>query len=450
MRRILYVLHMGAGKTFVAILVSQRAAAAGLRILFLAHRRELVRQALQKFVQEGIDPNDIGLVMANPSGDDKAFSNKPGAPIQVSSLHTFLNQMEDEAFAHFDIIIVDEAHRAPNASTRRVISAYPEAKILGLTGTPWRYDGQGLGNDFDEIIVGEEVTRLIQYGYLVRPRVFTRPYANLSALARLKVVRGDYDETQLNAIMNDIDLVGDIISHYRTHAFGRPTICFAVGVEHSKSIVRAFRGADVTAEHIDSDTPDETRRKFFESFLRGDIKVLSNCLVLSEGWDCPELKCVILARPTLSRTLYMQQACRCMRPEYVSASIPAPPVILDHSGNALRHGLPDHVRSYDLFVGRGLIASASTKMCPSCGLVMRSGDRICANCSFVFPTSERTVSYIDGHLVEVHRIADNVLMTEFRRLREFASFRNFRKAWIMEVMRVKFGERGYVFAEDRL
>jgi DNA repair protein RadD len=438
---------MGGGKTVVAAKIVRDLSDAGLRILFVAHRRELVYQALRKLVHEGIPIERIGLMMANAAREEAQFCDREFAPIQVASIQTFMSRLDRTNPFPFDIIIIDEAQRAAADSYRALTASYPDAKLLGLTGTPWRNDGRGLAEDFETMVVGEEVTRLIQHGYLLRPRVFTKPIRKLDELAKLRVVNGDYDGSQLGEFMNQRELVGDIVEHWSRDGLGRRTVVFASSVDHSRSIVERFRDVGVRAEHLDHRTPHGVRAAMLERLVSGATQVISNCSILSEGWDCPSLECVVLARPTLSRALYMQQACRCMRPYDHPVIISGPPVILDHAGNAIRHGLPDHVRSYQLTRDRTLSA-AEAKVCPACNVVVPHGEQVCPNCGFVFPTRGISVHSADGTLAEVIRVSDSVIRTELRRIQAFARLRGFKNPWVVSVMRFKYGDRGAVMAQD--
>ena len=455
-RRVLFVLHMGAGKTVVAARLASTLAEAGLRVLFVAHRRELVVQAIRKLVLEGVPIQHLGMIMANPPPEAKDLCGRTEAPIQVASIQTFLSRhVEEDARLPFDVIIVDEAQRTASDSYRNMLEMYPKAKTLGLTGTPWRTDGRGLGEDYDELVVGEEISRLIQNGYLDRPRVLSWPLTKLPDLGKLHLVDGDYNGRQLGAVMSDSVLVGNIVEHWMSHARGRRTVAFAADVAHSKSIVSRFKEAGVNAWHLDAHTSPKERDRLLNLLREGRIDVISNCDILSLGWDCPELQCVILARPTLSRALFKQQGCRCMRP-FIDENAPPglarlPPVILDHSGNAIRHGLPDHVRSYDLRLDRPKGPSMDfAKECPSCGEVVESGVQVCPNCSFVFPPVSRSPGERDGLLAEVIRIPDSTVRAELKRLAEFATRFGYKRPWVCSVMRAKYGERGFVMAAAEL
>jgi superfamily II DNA or RNA helicase len=190
-----------------------------------------------------------------------------------------------------------------------VINAYPEAKIIGMTATPCRRDGRGLGNVFTDLVLAPGVEELIEQKHLVGTRVFSWDVD----LKGVRTSKGDYVESELEARMNTDKLVGDIISHHQRLAKGRKTVLFASGVGHSIHLAREFQAAGVRAEHLDGSTPIEERESILRRLSSGDLEVVSNCMVLTEGWDQPDVSCLVLARPTKSLGLYLQMAGRRLR-----------------------------------------------------------------------------------------------------------------------------------------
>ena len=198
-------------------------------------------------------------------------------------------------------------------------------------------DGRGLGGIFDTIIEAPQVPDLIEQGYLVP----TLCYAPVDPdLRGVKTQAGDYAVEQLERRMNTDQLVGDIVSHWYRLGQNRPTVVFAVGVAHSIHLRDEFLKSGVKAEHIDGDTPKDERDAILQRLAAGETTVVTNCMVLTEGWDCPEVGCTILARPTKSMGLFRQMVGRVLRPAPGKVNA----IVLDHSGAVFRHGLPeDHV-----------------------------------------------------------------------------------------------------------
>jgi superfamily II DNA or RNA helicase len=385
-RRVVVAAPTGAGKTVFAANVIALAYARGTRVVFFAHRRELIGQTYSKLIDAGIPELDLGVLMA---ADRRA---RPAAPIQIASIDTWRHREPPPA----QLVIVDEAHRSLSPSYLRAIEHYAGAVVLGLTATPYRADGRGLGDVYQALELVASPRELIDAGYLVEPRVFAGARPDLSGV---RVRGGDYVEADLARVMGERRLVGRVVEHWQRLAEGQRTVAFAAGIEHSRSIAEAFRAAGVAAEHLDGTTPTAERDAILARLASGETLIVSNCGVLCEGWDMPAVKCAILARPTKSTGLYLQQAGRILRPwEGVRA------LILDHAGNALVHGLPQDDRAFSL-AGRERDANAHeapTKTCPECDAIVPMGAIACPECGHTFESRRGVVTYDDGaELVEV-------------------------------------------------
>jgi superfamily II DNA or RNA helicase len=347
-RRVLVNAATGAGKTVIAAAIVRGAMEKGKRVLFLAHRRELIMQCCAKLVEAGIA--DFGVIMA---GERLA---QAAAPVQVASIQTLLRR--DLPLA--DLLIIDEAHRASAGSYRTVLANYPDAVVLGLSATPERLDGRGLDDLFDELIVVESVPGLIERGYLLAPVCYVGPTGDLSGV---RTRRGDYDEAQLAAAMDRPRLVGDIIGNWMRLAHGRPTVVFATSVAHAEHITLEFFAAGVPAACVSGETPLAQREAIIADWRAGVIQVVTNVLVFTEGFDMPELECCILARPTQSVTLYLQMVGRVMRP----APNKVRALVLDHAGCCVRHGGPHLHREWSL-EGMAKRRRERTEVQPVCGV----------------------------------------------------------------------------------
>ncbi len=387
-RRLVLVLPTGGGKTTIAGSLILRAVQRGQRVLFLAHRRELIVQAYQRLLDMGLSVEEVGIVMASDR------RRRPGAAVQVASIDTLRRRARPLA----DVVFVDECHRALAASYREVATDYPDAIHLGLTATPYRADGKGLGDAYDELITVATPRQLIDEGYLVEPRVFTVPPSQRPNLTGIRVARGDYAARDLDDAMNRQALVGNIVEHWQRHAGGVRTVVFAVSVAHSRHITERFREAGVVAEHLDGATPTPERDAILARLDRGETLVVSNCSVLCEGWDQPSVKCAVLARPTKSTGLYLQQAGRILRPWNDTAA-----VILDHAGCALEHGLPQDEREFSLEGAKRRRgprdATALVRECPSCFLVSSLATRVCPACGELLVASREPPEEVAGELV---------------------------------------------------
>jgi superfamily II DNA or RNA helicase len=397
-RRILDVAPTGSGKTVIAGAIIARDVAHGRRVLFLAHRRELIRQASQKLHAAGVDH---GIVQAG-------FPTRPGERVQVASIPTLHRRAVRSTVMDLppaDLVVVDEAHHVRAQSYRQILDAYPAAVILGLTATPCRGDGRGLGNVFDSLVECPPVAELQAAGYLVRTRVFapTRP-----DLTGVKVERGDYVESQLAQRMDTGHLVGDIVTHWLRLAERRPTVLFATGVAHSVHLRDEFRRAGVLAEHIDASTPAEERDAILAKLAAGTVEVVCNAMVLTEGWDCREAACLVLARPTRHHGLYRQMVGRALRP----AAGKRDALILDHAGAVFEHGFVEEPVIWTLSqdrraespaqISRSQHRAPALTTCPECTAVRLEG-RPCPACGWRPQPKPRPVAVADGELGHVDR-----------------------------------------------
>lgn len=426
-RRILVVSPTGSGKTTIASELIIGGVERGMRFWFVAHRRELIKQAFCRLVRSGIAPDQIGVLLGDTKhggapdlfgtgdlSDDQLFTQharrRPRALIQVCSIDSLRARMNRDHAAdtiadarrleHPDVIIVDEAHRCLAASYLRLPELYPHSLIIGLTATPYRADRRGLGLVYRTMVVVAQPEELIALGHLVEPRVFTVPAEDLPQLQRVKIKGGDYDAKELSAAVDLEGLVGNVVEHWQRRAEGRRTVVFAVDVEHSKHLTARFVEAGVAAEHLDGETPTADRDAILARLGRGETSVVCNVGVLTEGWDSPSVKCCVLARPTKSLGLYLQMAGRILRPwERVEA------LILDHAGSAIEHGLPHADREFTLEDQPKRKKSANdcpVKTCPSCFCVLATGTTECPQCGHEFPpAAAMSKEESDGDLVEV-------------------------------------------------
>jgi DNA repair protein RadD len=382
-RRILFVLPTGAGKTAVATSMIRDVVSDGCTCLFVAHRIELIDQCAMSLMRWGVV--HVGVIRADDARRDAS------APVQVASLDTLRHRAKPPA----QLIFIDEAHRAMAAGYREhIFAAYPDAIIVGLTATPVRSDNQGLGEVFEEMVVGASYAELIAAGSIVAPRIFMAEQGPV--LTDVKIQAGDYAPGMLERAMSEPKLVGNAVEEWRARAEGRATLLFASGVNHSKEIVARFRENGVKAVHVDGTTPDEERKAAFVALATGDVQVLSNFGIATEGTDIPACKCVMLLRPTKSLALFMQMCGRAMRPHGELS-----PLILDHAGCTDEHGLPHEDRVWHL--SKGLKEkSPGVRTCTKCFAVMPSTAKVCTECGFVWPVGEgrSAPTEIAGKLVE--------------------------------------------------
>ncbi|TAL45478.1 MAG: DEAD/DEAH box helicase [Salinibacterium sp.] len=394
-RAIVVVSPCGSGKTVMFADMIDRIRLAGKKVLVLAHRKELIDQTSAK-----LDALEV------PHGVIKAghYRVQPWQPVQVASVQTLINRPQ---FPEADYVVPDESHHATSETWHTIIQAYPNARIIGWTATPYRGDGTGLAEaGFQKIVVVAQIPELIEQGYLVPAREFA-PYD--PDLRRIRKTAADYNSKDLGRAMDRPTLIGNLVETWKKWAPGRSTVVFAVGIEHSRHIVERFLKEGITAEHLDADTPDDQRVAILGRVASGQTTIISNVTVLTEGWDMPRLSCGIMARPTLSESLFVQMCGRPLRPNEGKVDC----ILLDHAGNTGRHGsITDH-RPFSLLGeprASGVPKPPSQKTCPKCLSVVPSSVEKCPGltwdgreCLHVFEKKKRVIIESPGELREMRK-----------------------------------------------
>lgn len=368
-RRVLGVAPTGSGKAVLGAAIVEGAIARGRRVGVFAHRIELIDQLSAKLDSYGLDHGVI----------------KPGhprldlrAPVQVVSVPTMARRLHRASSYGFDFLVFDECHHMGAASWLSVLNAFPAAPALGLTATPYRQDGKGLGDVFEVLEAGPQVAELIRAGWLVQPQVLAPPPPD--ELANVRVQAGEYVMGSAAEILDATAPTSEIVQTWLARARGRTTVGFACTVAHAGHLAEAFRAAGVAAAAIDGETPEAERNQVLRDLAAGRLGVVWNCMLLTEGWDLPACSCVILARPTQSRSLYKQIVGRGLR----SAPGKSDCIILDHVGAVHRFGLPDEPESYSL--DRALPAPMGQLwLCMRCATVVREEHTECPSCQWRQP-----------------------------------------------------------------
>jgi DNA repair protein RadD len=365
----LLVLPTGAGKTVCFTYMAQRAAEKARRVLVLVHRKELVNQVSAALGQWGVAHGCIAPG-AKPTRDG----------VQVAMVQTLARRIKlDRAGAYrFDFVIVDEAHHCIEASTwGEVLQHNRHARFLGVTATPCRLDGKGLGiavgGFFDSIVSGPTVAELIDLGRLAPPVVFAPPVS--VEITGVKKRGGDFAQGQLAARMDQRELTGDAVAHYRRHCGGAPAIAFTVTREHAAHVVEEFQRAGFQSAVLTGATADKERARMIADLGRGVLQVLASCNVVSEGTDIPAVRAALLLRPTASYGLHMQQIGRALR----VAPGKDRAVILDHAGNCHRHGLPTEPMEWSL-LGQERRSAPPLKVCFACEAMIPISAMTCPEC----------------------------------------------------------------------
>jgi superfamily II DNA or RNA helicase len=443
-RRICMVAATGAGKTVISAAKIADAVARREHVVFVGHRRELTDQTSAKLYAAGVDH---GIVLAG-------FPTRPGASVQVCSIQTLHARAVRTRMIELppaDLLFVDECHHARARTYEQLIAAYPNAILIGMTATPCRNDGRGLGNIFDVLIEAPSVAELTRLGYLVPAKIFAPVRPDLSGI---RVERGDYVESQLAERVDSAQLRGDIVEHWHRLGQGRRTVVFTVNVAHSVHVRDEFRRSGVLAEHIDGSTQIKERKSILTRFAAGTVDIVCNCAVLVEGWDRPEASCLILARPTKSVGLYRQMVGRVLRiaPHVNKGDA----LILDHSGSVFQHGFPDDEIQWTLHEdqravnvtqsNRGQHHARALATCPECSAIRLEGNP-CPVCNWHPVRKPKQVEVADGQLGRVERNrnvipfkpSDDVKAAFYRQLLYIATEREYQRGWAAHKYKEKFG-----------
>lgn len=387
-RKALIQLPTGGGKTVLGSFMVDGSSKRGLTCWWLVHRRGLLTQASKTFFGMGIDH---GLIAGGRSSD-------PHQRVQIGSIQTVARRLD--RLPPPDLIVFDEAHHLGAAQWQSVYDAFPNAHVVGLTATPWRLDGKGLGHWFETMIEGPSVAELMEMGSLSTYRLFAPSAPDTSAVA---TAMSDFKNRDLAAVMDKPAITGDAVIHYQALAAGKRAVAFAVSIEHSKHVVAQFRAAGVAAEHVDGQMDHASRDAAIARFVAGDTLVLSNADLLGEGFDVPAIEAAILLRPTQSLSLHLQQIGRALRPAPGKDAA----IILDHAGNCARHGLPDDDREWSLEDRQKRKRKAADdeklpiRTCPKCFRVYRASAK--PPCGHEQPVTAREIEQRDGELVEIDR-----------------------------------------------
>jgi len=427
-KRVLLTSPTASGKTVLFSHIAAGVAAKGKRVVIMAHRDELLRQ-----VSESLSRFDVPhAVMAG------GVRGIPRTPVVVASVFTLARRL-----AHFprpDLIVVDECHHCAGQTTfSKVIAHFPQSLVLGVTATPTRLDGQGLGDVFQQLILGPSTANLTALGYLAPAEIYAP--AILPDLTGIRTRAGDYAQDQLATAMDKPTITGDAVAHYRKLADGKAAVAFCCSVKHAEDVAAQFCAAGYRAASVDGRMDKDKRRQIIADLTQGRLQILTSCEIISEGVDVPHLECGIMLRPTQSLSLHLQQIGRCLRiyPGKTAA------IILDHAGNALRHGLPDDPREWTLAGAerkgkRDDVPALRT--CQQCLAIHRPAPK-CPRCGHVYEVQSRKVDHVEGELRKLVRDANAAEVASVDLMERARRREALRQAQSREALAAIAKERGY-------
>lgn len=426
-KSVLLVSPAGSGKSVVIAEIARLTTVKGGHVLFMVHRKELIDQIKESFIENDVDLNSCTIMTVGRIKNRLDILPKPS------------------------LIITDETHHSLAKTYRDIYDFYSDVPRLGFTATPWRLNGKGFKEIYDSMVLGKQVQWLIDNNRLADYKLIAPPFVNSKMLK--KGSNGDYTTKSIDEAL-DSGIFGDTIKTWNEYAKDQQTIVYCHSVEFSKRVADLFNSNGISAAHADSNTPEKTRDGIMQRFKTGEIKVLCNVDLISEGFNVPDCSCVIMLRPTASLVLYIQQSMRCMRFKPGKQAI-----IIDQVNNWKKHGLPSQDRHWSLedrFKGNKKNNETSRnlaiKQCPKCFQILKANIEKCTNpnCGYSFE-KKRKLKHIDSELVEVDKndfhIKANYLLNKhpselntLEELKQFAKLRNYKNGWIYYQQK----ERGWI------
>ena len=416
----------GFGKTRVMAEIALGATAKGKRVLIIVPALSLIDQTVAALRDEGL--GDIGVIQAQHE-----LTNGE-ATIQVASVQT----LQHRRMPACDVILVDEAHAWFKFFERMIADAKASRiPVIGLSATPWT---KNLGKHYDDLLQVISTEQLIEAGFLSPFMVFAPSHPDLS---EVRVVAGDFHEGDLSDAMSKPSLVADVVTTWLQRGERRPTLCFAVDRGHAAQLQREFEAAGVRAGYIDAHTKRDERAKIRAKFHAREIEVVVNVGTMTKGIDW-DVRCIILARPTHSISLFVQIVGRGLR----TAPGKDHCLILDHSDTHARLGFVTDIRIDELDTGKHRQSKTRVRFdppreCPKCSFLRPKKVRECPSCGFV-PERQCEVEIEDGDLVEFKRpkaakhTAERMLEV-FGQLRAVADGRGYASGWAAHKFKEYFG-----------
>ena len=436
-------LATGSGKTFIGCSIVNSAVNKGKNVLWLAPRRELIYQAVESLFSFGVR---AGVIMAGER-------LKSMLDVQVASFDTIHSRVVRNKVMEApkaDLIIVDEAHLSTAKSRLEVLTLYPDAIIVGLTATPCRGDGRGLGEFYDDLVEGVSIGWLMDNGYLAKAKYYAAEVPDLSMVKNNK--DGDYQEKALGVAMDKPDLIGEIVYNWQRIAQGSSTVVFCVNRKHARHIHGQFLEAGISSEYLDGDTPKAERKEILRRVDEGVTTVLCNVFVATYGLDIPRLQTVVMARPTKNIGLYLQMIGRALRKHSDKDNA----IIIDHAGVIKENGFSDDEQFWTLDSTKSAKEIKQKKKeekkepkeitCGECGTVFKAR-RTCPQCNHAMIPQSEEIPCHKADLEEVTRakrkVNKNMNWDEkinfIGGLRSYAYIKGYSDGWVAHTYKDKTG-----------
>jgi DNA repair protein RadD len=434
-KRVIYYLPTGGGKSICAVDLIKSLSANGKKVAFLANRIGLVWQFSKHLDDAGI-PHGI-IQGQNTFGTSQQ--------VIVASIAT----VGRRGLPPVDFCIIDEAHAAAGSNEyKKLMFALNNIYWVGLTATPF---AKGLSKKypelqneplFQDLVVGATIRELIELGSLVDCEIFAPVDPDLTGVRMQRNGFGemDYNEKDLGKAVDKVELVGDIIKHWKLLANNKKTVVFATNVSHSKHIIDQFQKDGIKAEHIDGYMTDDEKQPILDRFSKGETLILSNVAMLREGWDVPSCSCMVLAKPTRSLISWVQMVGRILRPFADKTH----GIVLDHSGSVNRLGYPTDDLPLELCDGTKKESPAEKKLkekkkdrkCHKCHFIKQTHE--CPKCGFK-PEKKTDIVIEDGELKRILKATKFDKQSWYSQLICYAKSKGYAKGWAAHKYQNKFG-----------
>ena len=399
------------GKTVVMAHIAKGATDKGNTVLFFSHRKEINEQVVNTFKRNGVD---MELVTID----------------SVTKVARNLDRISEPS-----IILIDEAHHVKAKTYLKIIEYYTNSVVLMFTGTPARLDGSGFDDIADDIVLGKSVKWLQENGNIA-PFKYYAP--SLIDTTNLKKRGGEFTKKSVDDTMKRV-IYGDVIRHYEKLAKGKQAIVYTHSVEASESVSNTFNEHGYSSIAISGKTPPEERERAMRAFRDGELTIMVNCELFTEGIDLPNVDVCIMLRPTQSLSLYLQFAMRALNPREGKTAI-----IIDHVGNVNRHGLPNDDREWSLSgvskqKQKAKLGEPTTRTCDECYATFWSAERICPLCGHENQPTKEEIEILREIELEERRQAINEKVETFvtsdqcqtiAELQAFAKQHGYKPGWV--------------------
>lgn len=417
-RRPLVVAPCGAGKSYIFMELAKHTRGP---VLILTHRRELLEQHQRLLKTNGVKNARVEMVFTE--------ANRLGERTRPK------------------LIVLDEAHLSRSNTWMKVIDYY-NTLVTGFTATPIRLDGKPLGDIYDTLIQGVGVKWLIEHDHL-SPFDY---YAPMTVdMAEARKIHGDFVVKDIEEIMMNRDIYGDILESYRLIAPEEKAIAYCVSIKHAQQVAQMFHTAGINAAVLSADTPPKQRKYIMDQFRNGTYRILCNVGIISEGISIDDVTCCLLLRPTESHALYWQQAMRCMRYKYGKTA-----KIIDYVGNYTRNPMPDDDVTWRIDATPAKPPRINSqgdftvRVCPNCFRTFKTSNQ-CPYCGALYPLHEREIkAHAEIALAKITAEEKEKIAQEKKRLRQevgraktyqelmqIANQRGYKPAWARMMMKVR-------------